>query len=71
MQHHQLIEGRAFGPRGSARLGGADSRLLVAQVDDDDLVAETVHLDEGVVGERAHAGNIGRTRPIVMGWGAN
>jgi hypothetical protein len=25
-----------------------------AQIDDDDLVADPVHLDEGLVGERAH-----------------
>ena len=54
VQRHQLIVGRAVGLRGGARLGRTDRCRLPAHVDHHDLVAETVHLDEGMVGERAH-----------------
>ena len=54
VQGHQLVVGRAVGLRGRARLGRADRAGLPAHVDHHDLVAETVHLDECVVGERAH-----------------
>ena len=55
MQRHQLVVAARRRLRGGARLGRADGVCLPAHVDHDDLVAETVHLDEGVVGERAHA----------------
>jgi hypothetical protein len=54
VQRHQLVVRRPGGPRDGARVGGADGIRLGAQIDYHDLVAETVHLDESVVGERAH-----------------
>ena len=54
MQRHQLVVGRALRPAAARASAGADGARLAAQVDHHDLVAETVHLDEGVVGERAH-----------------
>ena len=56
MQRHELIVGRAIGPGGGTRLGGTDGAGLSAHVHHHDLVAETVHLGEGVVRERAHVG---------------
>ena len=54
VQGHELIIRRAVGLRGRARLVRGDRAGLSAHVDHHDLVAETVHLDESVVGERAH-----------------
>ena len=52
LQHHQLVirNVRGHGPRVRLR----HRPLRVAQIDDNDLVADPVHLCEGVVGERAH-----------------
>src|SRR5580692_1013794 len=56
VERHQLIVGLL--PRRRARLGGSDralrSRTRRTQIDDDDLVAEAVHLDEVPVRQRAH-----------------
>jgi hypothetical protein len=54
MQGHQLIAWSAGKPGRSTRLDGADSADFTAHVHHDDLVAETVHLDEREIGERAH-----------------
>src|SRR5215469_9989899 len=59
MERDQLVVGRSIGLRGGARLGRTDRSRLPAHVDHHDLVAETVHLDEGMVGERAHV------RPVI------
>src|SRR5205823_6997770 len=56
MQRHQLVVRRSRGPRDGARFGRGDGTRLRAHVHHHDLVAETVHLDESVVGERAHWG---------------
>ena len=44
IKRHELVVGLL--PRRRARFGRADRGRRAAQVDDDDLVAETVHLDE-------------------------
>src|SRR6516164_2571438 len=54
VERHQLVVWRSVGLRGGARLSRADCSRLPAHVDHHDLVAETVHFDEGMVGERAH-----------------
>src|SRR5947209_8370047 len=54
MQRQQLIVGHTMGLRRSARLRRTDRSRLRPQVHHHDLVAETVHLEEGVIGERAH-----------------
>src|SRR4249919_3172040 len=54
VQGHELIIRRAVGLRGRARLVRGDRAGLSTHVDHHDLVAETVHLHESVVGERAH-----------------
>src|SRR5262249_10781659 len=64
MERHQLVVWRAVGLRGGARLGRADCSRLRAHVAHHDLIAETVHLDEGMVGERAHGGPL---LPLYMG----
>src|SRR5215831_4811095 len=74
MQRHQLVVWRAVGLRRRARLGRTDRSRLPAHVDHHDLIAEAVHLDEGMVGERAHGrpvvgalyGQIGREGQIEM-----
>ena len=50
IERHQLVVGRALRPGRRARLVGADRQSFgrLAHVDHHDLVAETVHLDEGV-----------------------
>jgi hypothetical protein len=68
VQSHQLIVRDAAGLRHGARLGGAHHTARPAQVDHDDLVAETVHLDEGMVGERAHCASLyGQSRRLGQG----
>ena len=52
IERHELIVGLAA--RRRARLGRRNRGWCAAQVDDDDLVAETVHLDEIPVRQRAH-----------------
>ena len=54
IERHQLVVRRARGRGGRARLLGRDRRRALTQINDDDLVADTVHLDERLVGERAH-----------------
>ena len=54
IERHQLIVRRAACGGGRARLIGADLGRARAQIDHDDLVADAVHLHEGLVGERAH-----------------
>src|SRR5262245_53169631 len=54
MQRHQLIVGHAVGRGGGASVLGTDRPRLPAHVDHHDLIAETVHLREGMVGEYAH-----------------
>src|ERR1700745_2585297 len=54
MQRHQLIVGHAVGRGGGAGVLRTDRPRLPAHVDHHDLIAETVHLREGVVGEYAH-----------------
>jgi hypothetical protein len=43
-----------MGPRGGARIDRIDRSRLPTHVDDDDLITETAHLDEGTVGKHAH-----------------
>ena len=52
IKRHQLIVGLLA--RGRARLGRLDRARRSPQVDDHDLIAETVHLDEVAIGQRAH-----------------
>ena len=54
IERHELVVGRASGLRRGAGVGGADRDRRLAHIDHNDLVAETVHLDERPVGERAH-----------------
>ena len=54
IKRHQLIVGRALGGAAARASSGAIAPAARAHVDHDDLVAETVHLHEGPVGERAH-----------------
>ena len=56
MERHQLVVGRAGGCAAARASSALTAPLRAAHVDHHDLVAETVHLDEGVVGERAHRG---------------
>ena len=60
MERHKLVAAHSVRLRCCARLCGADRAGLPAQVDHYDLVAETVHLDEGAMGERAHLCRIWR-----------
>ncbi len=56
LQHHQLVVWNMR--RNRARLlrrhGSFSISLAVPQVDDDDLIADAVHLGKGVIGKRAH-----------------
>src|SRR5581483_8284502 len=52
LQHHQLVVRNMRCNR--TRLLGRHGRLAVAQVDDNDLIADAVHLGKGVIGKRAH-----------------
>ena len=54
MERHQLVVGGGGRLRGGARFLGGDGRLRAAHIHHHDLVAETVHADERLVGERAH-----------------
>src|SRR5262249_38088444 len=54
MQDHQLIVRHPAGAARRARTGSRHGAAFVAHVDEHDLVAETVHLDEGMVGKGAH-----------------
>src|SRR5262249_44728362 len=64
MERHQLVVGYARRQRGGARLVRADDAALPAQINDHDLVAETVHLDEAAIGERGD----GPTRGCRVIW---
>jgi hypothetical protein len=52
VEHHHLIEMNAA--RSGARLGGGNDSRSSAQVNHNDLVAKTVHLEERGVCEGAH-----------------
>src|SRR6185503_482832 len=54
IKRHQLVVRRALWAGGGDGLGRLDLAAARAQIDDDDLVADAVHLHKGLVGERAH-----------------
>src|SRR5262245_15744829 len=54
IQRHQLIVGCPARPCRRARLVRLYFAAARAQIDDDDLVADAVHLHEGLIGECAH-----------------
>jgi hypothetical protein len=65
IERHQLVKRRALRRRGRARFAARDRQRLVTHVNDDDLVSDTVHLDEGMIGERAH--NVRALLPDLYG----
>src|SRR6185312_3873528 len=74
IERHQLVVVHALARARRARFLGRDRGRAGAQVDDDDLVADPVHLDERPVGERAHlftcvlpAGPVARLSPGLYG----
>ena len=56
MQRHQLIVGYAVGRGSGTGVLRTDRPGLLAHVDHHDLIAETVHLREGMVSKHAHVG---------------
>jgi len=54
VQSHQLIVGCSARPRRRARFVRLYFAAARAQIDDDDFVADAVHLHEGLIGECAH-----------------
>ena len=54
MQHHELIEGKAIAASNRARFRPADGQAVSAQIENGDLVAEPVHLDDKPICERVH-----------------
>ncbi len=58
MQHHELIEGKAFATGNRARLRAADTQAAAAQIEYGDLVAEPIHFDDAPICERAQTEQI-------------
>jgi hypothetical protein len=58
MQHHELIEGKAFAASDRARFWPADGQAAAAQIEDGDLVSEPIHLDDEPIRERAQRGQV-------------
>src|ERR1019366_2464954 len=59
MQHHELIENKALAAGNRACLWPAHGQASAAQIENGDLVAEAVHLDDGPISERAQDGKPG------------
>src|SRR5580704_954363 len=58
MQHHELIESKAFAASNRARFWPADGQAAAAQIENGDLVAKPVHLDDESIRERAQRGQV-------------
>ena len=54
LQHHELVVGHALRRGHRLRFGRRDRAGRIAQVDDDDLVADAVHFREAVIVQNAH-----------------
>jgi hypothetical protein len=71
IKRHELVVGRVRRLRRRARLVGVDGGGNLAHVHHHDRVAETVHLHECAIAERAHISTVRRTSLIGLGYMGN